>query len=82
MFRKNVPAVSKKYTKLIKCNLKLIMLINTVLLILDSTQFSLNFEPSFVGIYQVLTEIWLFQHEFYTRNFGHSGLEPSSGQHQ
>ena len=30
---------------------------------------SLNFEPSFVGIHQVLTEIWFFEHEFQNRNF-------------
>ena len=35
-------------------------------LILDSTQFNLNFEPSFVGIYQVLREMW---REFLNMNF-------------
>ena len=39
-------------------------------LFLDSTQFNLNFEPSFVGIHQVLREMWLFEHEFQARNFG------------
>ena len=53
-----------KYTKLIKHNLELIALIK------DSKQFNLNFEHSFVGIHQVLREIWLFEHEFQTRNFG------------
>ena len=37
---------------------------------LDSTQSSLNFEPSFVEIHQVFREIWLFEHEFQVRNFG------------
>ena len=59
----------KKYTKLIKCNLKLITLINNMQLFLDSTQSNLNFEPSFVAILQVLREIWLFGHEFQARNF-------------
>ena len=27
-------------------------------------------EPSFVGIHQVLREIWPFEHEFQFRNFG------------
>ena len=31
---------------------------------------NLNFEPSFVGIYQVLKDIWLFEHEFQDRHFG------------
>ena len=44
----------EKYTKLIKCSLKLITSINNMLLSLDSTQSTLNFEPSFVGIHQVL----------------------------
>ena len=39
----------KKYTKLIKPNLKLITLINHMYLFLDSTQSNLIFEPSFVG---------------------------------
>ena len=39
-------------------------------LYLDSTQANLNFEPSFVGIHQVLRERWLFDHEFQTGNFG------------
>ena len=30
---------------------------------------NLTFEPSFVGIYQVLREIWPFEHEFQSRNF-------------
>ena len=32
-------------------------------------QSNLSFEPSFVGIYQVLTETWLFENEFQARNF-------------
>ena len=59
----------KKYTKLTKRILKLIMSINNMELFLDSTQSSLNFESSFVGIYQVLKEIQLIEHEFQTRNF-------------
>ena len=54
----------KKYTKLIKLNLKLICLTNNMQLVLDSTQSNLNFESSFVRIHQVLVEIWLFKHEF------------------
>ena len=48
------------YTKLIKRNLKLIMLINNMKLFLDSTQSSLNFEPLVAGIHDVLRKIWLF----------------------
>ena len=67
-----LPGVLKKYTKLMKCiNLKLITLINKIQLFFDSIQFSLKFEPSFVGIHKILREIWLFGHEFQTRNFGH-----------
>ena len=29
-----------------------------------------NFEPSFVGIHQVVREIWPFEHEFQSGNFG------------
>ena len=47
------------YTKLIKHN----STINTVQF-LNSIQSNLNVEPSFVGIHQVLREIWLFEHEF------------------
>ena len=46
------------------------MSINNRLLFLDCTQFHLNFEPSVVVIYQVLREIWLFEHEFQARKFG------------
>ena len=56
--------LKNKHTKLSKSNLKLIMLINNILLFLDFTQRNLNFESSFVGIHQILREIWLFEHEF------------------
>ena len=59
----------KKYTKLIKQNLKLITSINNMWLFLNFTQCSLNFEPSFVRIHQVLKDIWLFEHKFQARNF-------------
>ena len=65
-----IPGVSKMYAKLFKLNLKLITLITNMLLFLNSIQSDLNFEPSFVGIHQVLKEIWLFEHEFQARNFG------------
>ena len=58
------------YAKLIKWNLKLIELIIIMSLFLNSIQSDINFEPSFVGIYQALREIWLFEHEFQARNFG------------
>ena len=38
--------------------------------ILSSTQSNLNFEPSVVGIHQVLREILLFEQEFRAGNFG------------
>ena len=60
----------KTYAKLIKCNLKLIMLINNMLLFSNFTQSNLNFEPSFAGIHQVLREMWLFEPEFQARSFG------------
>ena len=41
-----------------------------ILLSLNAMQSDLNFEPSFVGIHQVLKEIWLFEHEFQAINFG------------
>ena len=50
----------KRYTKLIKRNLKLITPINNMYLFL----------ASFVGIYLVLREIWPSEHEIYTKNFG------------
>ena len=37
---------------------------------LDSTQSDLDFMSSFVGIHQVLREVWLFEHEFQARNLG------------
>ena len=37
-------------------------------LLLDLTQFNLNFEPSLVGIHHVLRERCLFEHEFQARN--------------
>ena len=37
---------------------------------LDSTQSSLNFEPSFTGIHELLRGVWLFEHKFQTKNFG------------
>ena len=68
---KDVCRVSqKKYTKLIKCNLKLITSINYVQLFLDCIQSNFDFKPSFDEIYQVLREIWLFEHEFQATNFG------------
>ena len=39
-------------------------------LFLNFAQSYLNFEPSFVGIHQVLREIWRFELEFQARNFG------------
>ena len=65
------PGVSKKkYTKLIKRNLKLKTSVN-MQLFLDCTQSDLNFEPSFVEIHQVLREIWLFKKNvnFKPKNF-------------
>ena len=47
------------------------MSVNNIKLFLDFTQSNLNFETSFVGIHQVLIEIWSFEHEFQARNFGH-----------
>ena len=47
----------KKNAKLIKHNLKLILSINKMKLFLDFIQSNLNFEPSFVRIFQVLKEI-------------------------
>ena len=38
-------------------------------LFLDSTLSNLNFEASFVGIRDVLIEIWMLEHEFQNRNF-------------
>ena len=52
-----IAVVSKKYTKLIKYNLKMIMLIKNMLLFLTSKHFKFIFEPSFVGIHLVLREI-------------------------
>ena len=52
------------YTKLIRRNFKLITSINNMLLILHSSQSNLNFEPSLVGIHQVLRGIWHFEYEF------------------
>ena len=60
----------KKYAKLIKHNLKWIGLMKNIKLFSDSKQSNLNFEHLCVGIHQVLREIWLFEHEFQTRNFG------------
>ena len=56
--------LKKKYTKLINRNLKLIPSINNMLQFFNFTQSNLNFEPSFVGIHQVLREIRLFEPEF------------------
>ena len=56
--------LKKKYAKLIRHNLKLITWINNISLFSNFTQSNLNFGASFVGIHQVLREIWLFQHEF------------------
>ena len=33
-------------------------------------QSNLSFEPFFIGIHQVLREIWFFKHEIQARNFG------------
>ena len=60
--------------KLIKCNLKLVALMNNMKLFLDFKQSNLNFEPSFVGSNHVLREIWLFEHKFRARNFGQSRI--------
>ena len=60
----------KKYMNLIKHNLELVALIKNIKLFLDSKQSNLNFEHSFVGIYKVLREIWLFEDELKTRMFG------------
>ena len=45
-------------------------LTKNIKLFLDSKQSNLNFEHLFVGIYKVLREIWLFEHELKTRIFG------------
>ena len=58
------------FTKLIKRNLKFMKSIINILVFLNAIQSDLNFEPSFVGIHQVLKEIWLFEHEFQAINFG------------
>ena len=50
--------------------MKLTALINDIKLCLASKQSNLNFDPSFVGIHQVLREIWLFEHEFQATNCG------------
>ena len=34
-----------------------------------SKRSNLNFEHSFIGIHQVLIEIWLSEHKILTRNF-------------
>ena len=39
-------------------------------LFIDCIQSSLYFEPFFIGIHQVLREIWLIEHEIQARNFG------------
>ena len=39
-------------------------------LLLDFTQSNSNFEPSFVGIHQVVKKMWFFKHEFQIINFG------------
>ena len=63
--------IKKMYTKLIKPNLKLITLIcDDMWPFSDSTQSDLNSVPSFVGICQVLGEMWLFEHKFQVRKFG------------
>ena len=67
---KSTRCLKKKYTKLVKRNLKLIRLINNMLPFSNFTQSNLNFEPSFVRICQVLTEIWPFLNEFENENFG------------
>ena len=69
----NLQGVSNKVYKVYKvykCNLKFITLINNMQLYLDFTKSNLNFEPSFLGIHQVLREIWLFEHKLQGRNFG------------
>ena len=62
-----VAVVPKKYTKLIKRNLKSITSINNMKLFLTSKDSNFNFEPSFIGIHQVLRVIWPFEHEFQSR---------------
>ena len=59
----------KKNAKLIKRNLKLIKSIHSMWLFFDSEQSNSNFEPSSIGIHQILIEIWLFEHKFLTKNF-------------
>ena len=46
------------------------MSINNMELFLDFTKPKLNFELTFVGIQQVLIEIWLCKHEFQNISFG------------
>ena len=60
----------KKDTKLIKRNLKLIIVIIICNWFQIPHNLSQNFKPLFVGIHQVLREIWLFEHKFQARNFG------------
>ena len=55
----------KKYTELIKHNLELIALIKILNYFKQS---NLNFEHSFAGVHKVLREMWLFEHEFQSRN--------------
>ena len=50
------------------------MSINNMSLFLDFTRSHLNFETSFVGIHQILREIWLFEHGFQTRNLANFEL--------
>ena len=57
-----VPGVSKKYTKFIKRNVKLITSINDILIIFDCKESNLTFEPSFVEIHQLLRNKWIFEH--------------------
>ena len=45
------------------------MSISDVKLFFNSTLSNLKFEPLFVGIHQILIEIWLFEHEFQDTNF-------------
>ena len=65
-----IGCLKKRYAKLIKRNLKLITSIINMKLFGNCAQSNLNFEPPFVGIHQVLREIWLFEQKFQARNFG------------
>ena len=56
--------------KVYKVNQPLLKIMNVNQLFITILRFYKNSEPSFVGVYQILIEIRLFEHEFGNRNFG------------